>query len=159
MIVQRVLGGTLAGLGATLFMEYSSTWVYEHQSEQSRQREEQLRSEMPTTTLVRKTAALLGTELDDERAEQLGTISHYVFGAAGGPAALVLRRLGADPLQAGLGVASAMELFVDQGMNTALGLTAPPRAWPWQAHARGVGAHAVYGVALGLLLTAGADAS
>lgn len=52
-----------------------------------------------------------------------------------------------------------MELFVDQGMNTALGLTAPPRAWPWQAHARGVVAHAVYGLALGLLLAAGADAS
>lgn len=85
MIVHRVRGSTLAGLGATLFMEYSSTWVYEHQSEQSRQREEQLRSEMPTTTLVRKTAALLGTELDDERAEQFGTISHYAFGAAGGP--------------------------------------------------------------------------
>ncbi len=54
-------------------------------------------------------------------------------------------------------MATGMEVLVDQGMNTVLGLIAPPRTWPWQAHVRGVVAHAVYGVALGLLLAAGAE--
>lgn len=157
MTLRRMTGGALAGLAATLFMEHASTSFYNRQSAQSREREEQLRTEMPTTTLVRKTAALLGTELDDQRAETLGTLSHLTFGAAGGPAALLLRRLGLGPIGAGLAVATGMEVVIDQGMNTFLGLTAPPRAWPWQAHARGVVAHAVYGVSLGLLLAAGAE--
>lgn len=154
---QSLLGATLAGLGATLFMEYSSTWFYNRQSDESRQREEQLRKEMPTTTLVRKAAALVDTQLDDNQTERLGMITHYVFGAAGGPQAILLRRLGLSPLQAGLGVATTMEILVDEGMNTALGLTAPPQDWPWQAHARGFFAHAIYGAALGLLLAAGSD--
>ncbi|MCA1703341.1 MAG: DUF1440 domain-containing protein [Actinobacteria bacterium] len=157
MTIQRVLGSALAGLGATLFMEQTSTKFYEHQSEASRQSEERLRTEMPTTTLVRKAAGLVGTELDDERLEKLGMLSHYAFGAAGGPAAVLLTRLGLSPLRAGLAVAIAMEVVVDEGMNTVFGLTAPPREWPWQAHARGVAAHAVYGAALGLLLAAGSD--
>ncbi len=155
--MQKLIGSALAGLGATLFMEYASTWLYNHQSQQSRQREEDLRKEMPTTTLVRKAAGVVGTELDDARAEKLGMAVHYFFGAAGGPQALLLRRFGSRPLQAGLGVATAMELFVDEGLNTALKLTAPPQQWPWEAHARGFAAHAVYGTALGLLLAAGSD--
>lgn len=155
MPVPKLAGGLLAGLSATRFMERASTLMYARQDEQSRRREEQLRTEMPTTTLVRKTADLLGRELRDAHAEKLGTVSHYGFGAAGGPAAQLLRALGRSPLRASLGVGTAMEVIVDRGMNTALGLTAPPRAWPWQAHARGVAAHAVYGAALGLLLGAG----
>lgn len=86
---QRTIGSALAGLAATLFMEHASTWIYEHQSDQSRQREEQLRAEMPTTTLVRKLAAGLDSRLDDERAAKLGMLAHYGFGTAGGPAALL----------------------------------------------------------------------
>jgi hypothetical protein len=157
MTARRIAGSALAGLGATLFMEYASTAFYNRQSAPSREREELLRSEMPTTTLVRKTAKLIGEDLDDQRAEKLGAISHYAFGAAGGPAALMLHCRGAGPLGAGLAVATAMEVVVDQGMNTALRLTPPPNVWPWQAHARGVVAHAIYGVALGLLLAAGAE--
>lgn len=75
---------------------------------------------------------MLGRELGEAQAERLA-----------GASALHLRR------------PSSLEAIVDQGMNTALGLTAPPRAWPWQAHARGMAAHAVYGAALGLLLGSG----
>ena len=155
--MQKLIGSATAGLAATLFMEYASTWLYERQSEPSRQREDELRSEMPTTTLVRKAASLTGAALDDGRAQSLGMVAHYAFGAAGGPAALLLRHAGADPLKAGLAVAIGMTVAIDEGFNTALGLTAPPQAWPWQAHARGLAAHLVYGAALGLLLAAGSD--
>ena len=104
---------------------------------------------------MRKTAGVLGRELDDAHAGKLGMFSHHVFGAAGGPAAQLLHAAGSSPLKAGLRVATAMEVAVDHGMNTVLGLTAPPQALPWQAHVRGVAAHAVYGVAAGLLLAAG----
>ncbi len=153
------IGSALAELGATLFMEYASTWLYNRQSDTSRQREEQPRTEMPTTTLVRKTAALARLNFDDERAQKLGMLTHYGFGAAGGPAALLLTASGIGPLKASLSVATAMEVFVDQGMNTALRLTPHrPGNGPGRRTHVGVAAHAIYGAALGLLLAAGSDA-
>lgn len=38
--MQKLIGSATAGLAATLFMEYASTWLYERQSEPSRQRED-----------------------------------------------------------------------------------------------------------------------
>jgi uncharacterized membrane protein YagU involved in acid resistance len=38
-------------------------------------------------------------------------------------------------------------LAVDEAANTVLGLTPPPGEFPWEAHARGLGGHLVYGVA------------
>jgi hypothetical protein len=45
----------------------------------------------------------------------------------------------------------------DQVANTALGLTAPSWRFPVFPNVRGVAAHVVYGMALGLLLVAGAN--
>ncbi len=76
---------------------------------------------MPTTTLVRKTADLLGRELGDAQAEKLGAVSHYLFGAAGGPAAQLLAGSRRSPLRAGLGVGTAMEAIVRPGHEHRLG--------------------------------------
>jgi hypothetical protein len=40
----------------------------------------------------------------------------------------------------------ALFLVQDEGLNALLGLSGPPRRYPWQAHARGLVAHVVYGV-------------
>jgi len=48
-----------------------------------------------------------------------------------------------------------MEIVVDQLANTALGLAAPSWKFPAVTRLRAVAAHAVYGVALGLMLGAG----
>lgn len=157
MRTQPIIGSAVAGLGTTLLMEYASSWLYEREDEHARTREEQLRPGMPTTVLVRKAARLLGRELEEDRATKLGTWTHYAFGAAGGPTAKLLTARGIPPLKAGLAVATGMSVFADEGLNTLLGLTPPPKAFPWQAHARGCAAHAVYGIVLGLMLSAGAE--
>jgi hypothetical protein len=112
---------------------------------------------MPTTVLVRKDARLLGRELEEDRATKFGTWTHYAFGAAGGPAAKLLTARGIPALTASVAVAAGMSVFADEGLNTLLGLTPPPKAFPWQAHTRGFAAHAVYGIVLGLMLSAGAE--
>lgn len=153
--MKRLAGGLVAGLGATVLMEYASQWMYERQSEASREREERLRQEMPTTVLVRKVARAAGRQLGDEPAEKLGMATHYAFGAGGGPVAVALTSAGMAPLRAGLAVGAAMETVADQALNTALGLTPPPQAFPAVTHLRAVGAHVAYGLALGLMLEAG----
>lgn len=155
--MRRMLGGLVAGLSGTLLMEYASNFVWKRQGEQSRERENELRPEMPTSALARKLAGLTGAELSDDEAQRLGMVAHYGFGAAGGPAAVALTRLGVEPLKAGFAVAGAMELFVDQLANTVLGLTAPSWEFPATANVRGALAHVVYGAAVGLMLEAGTD--
>lgn len=81
--------------------------------------------------------------------------THYGFGAAGGPVVALLAGRGADPARPSLTVAAAMELGADQGVKRGPRLMAPTWLFPWQAQAWGVAAHVVYGLALGLLLTAG----
>lgn len=92
--MMRFAGGPVAGLSATLLMEYVSQALYDRQSVPSREREEELRAEMPTTTLVRKVARLTGAQLNDATAERLGTVTgptvtharavaaHIAYGAA-----------------------------------------------------------------------------
>lgn len=146
----------MAGLGATLLMEYVSSCLYARQAEETRAHEERLRPGLPTTVLVGKVADALG--IGDELVPKPGTILHYAFGAGGGPAAILARR-GVDPLLAGLAVAGAMELGADQapGRQRPPGLTAPLSEFPLVAHVRGVAGHVVYGLALGLMLAAGGD--
>jgi hypothetical protein len=155
--MRKILGAAVAGLGATLMMEYVSSFLYERHSQHTREREERLRTEMPTTVLARKLARLTGTELDDQTAQRLGMVLHYSFGASGGPAAQLLVRRGKHPIRAALIVASAMEITVDQAANTVLGLTAPTWRFPLITQARAIAAHGAYGLALGLMLDAGRD--
>jgi hypothetical protein len=130
-----LLTGLGAGYGATRVMEKASTFMYERQSEEARNREEELREEMPTTVLVRKVADWRGVKLEDEQADRLGTWLHYGFGAAGGPVAAILARTTAiRPLRAGLAVGTAMFVLVDEGANYVLGLTPPAPEWPAVTH-------------------------
>ncbi len=154
-LAKDLVWGSLAGYAATLVMERASTLLYERQSEPSRQREEQLRREMPTTTLVRRVTELWGAKLNDDRATEAGMWVHYAFGASGGPAAATLVRLGLDPLPAGLAVGIAMWVFVDEGANAVLGLTPAAPEFPLVTHARALAAHLVYGAVVGLLVAAG----
>ena len=147
--------GAAAGTVATVVMERTATWLYAHQNEASRAREEELRSAGPTTVLARKLAAAAGRELTEERAARLGSALHYGFGASGGVLAALAAQRAVPPLAAGLGVALGMSVLVDEGANYLLGLTPPPAAWPATAHVRGALAHVVYGLVLGAGLGAG----
>jgi hypothetical protein len=108
--------------------------------------------------LARKLTRVVGSDLDDEPASRRGAALHYGVGASGGgPVALALVQLGQGPLAAGLVVATAMAVVVDEGANTILGLTPPPSQGPFSTHLRGFAAHLVYGAALGLLSSVGRD--
>ena len=127
------------------------------QAPATREREDALGTETPTTVLARKLTRVVGSDLDDEPASRRGAALHYGVGASGGPVALALVQLGQGPRAAGLGVATAMAVVVDEGANTILGLTPPPSQVPFSTHLRGFAAHLVYGAALGLLSSVGRD--
>jgi hypothetical protein len=45
-----------------------------------------------------------------------------------------------------------MSLLQNEGLNTLLGTGAPSGCYPWQTHARGAAAHALFGLATASLL-------
>jgi len=127
MSAQAIIASAVAGLRATLLMERASSWLYEREGEQARGRKEHLRSEMPTSVLVRVAAGRLGRQLSGPQVQALGMVVHYAFGASGGPAARLLTHVGVPPLRAGLSVGAAMSVLVGELANALLGLSAPPK--------------------------------
>jgi hypothetical protein len=155
--MRRLLGGMLVGLSSTLIMEYAASFLYERESDDVRHKEERGRKDdMPTITLVRKLATVLGHPVDDKTAERLGTVAHFAFGSGGGPLMVMLTRSGIDPVKAGLAVGMGMWVLIDEGLNPVAGLTAGPGAFSPVTHLRAAAAHAAYGLSGGLLLAAGA---
>jgi hypothetical protein len=142
--------GSASGLGATLTMEYASSWLYGHvESEDARRREEELREAMPTVVMARKANAAFGQPLSANALEKLGTWLHFGFGTAWGPVYAALRsETTIPPLALGAALGSFVSLVFDEGLTPAAGLSPPNRAFPWQTHVRGYLAHLLYGIML-----------
>lgn len=84
-----------------------------------------------------------------------GILLRYLFGI--GPAVLHAGLRGRDRRHASdRGVLYGLAILVvwDQTLSVALGMAGPPRAYPWQAHARGLIGHLSPGVAPHVALTA-----
>lgn len=148
-IAAQIGAGLVGGYIGTKVMEPVGERLYELESESDRKREDEVRPGSPYTIAARKTAAILGITLADERAERIGMLFHYGLGAGGGVLYAVLRRTtGMHPLSAGLLTGAAISLVFDEGLTPALGFSAPNDQYPLVTHARGFAAHLVYGLSL-----------
>ncbi len=107
----------------------------------------------PAHVLANRIARKVGRRLDPPQPHPLGIALHYSFGIVPTMAYAALRhRVPAVAAGGGTLFGLAATLVEDEGMNPALGLAAPPGAYPWQDHARSVVAHLVLGaVAEGVL--------
>lgn len=146
--------GAIAGAAATWLMNQATTWMYEREDEQAKQREKAARGDRSAyETAAERAAGAAGVELPEEQRGQAGSAIHWATGIAGGAAYAVLRRRWpSTAAAAGLPFGAGFFLLVDELMNPLLGLTPGPQAFPWQAHARGLGGHLVFGAANELVL-------
>lgn len=144
--------GAAAGYGAGTAMDQATTWFMEGQSDASKRREQELAPGGAPSSMARKLAGAVGVRLGDEQAGRLGGVIHRSLGPAYGMAAAALVRRGAQPLQAGILAAAAGFVLVDEGTNSVLRITPPPRAYPAATHLRGVAGHLTFGLALAAML-------
>jgi len=143
-----LIKGALAGAAATWVMERVTSYLYEHENPAARQREDGARQgKHAFAVAAEKTTNLTGIGLSEEQRQRLGMAYHWGLGLGAGAIYAALRRR-VGWLDWGQGTAFGFLFFVlvDEAMNAALGLTPPPRAFPWQAHARGLAGHVVYGI-------------
>lgn len=144
-----LLKGVVAGLAATWVMGKVTSYFYENESEQARDAEDEARGNKTAYGVAaEKTARLVGREIDEEQRKQAGSAIHWVLGAGSGAAYGAMRhRVPAADFGNGLLFGIAFWALIDEGANTALGLTPGPTAFPWQTHARGLAGHLVFGIA------------
>lgn len=146
--------GAVAGLAATWVMGKATSFLYEHEDPAAREREDNARGgKTAYAVAAQKTAALAHRELSEDQEKTYGSAIHWGLGLGAGAAYGALRSR-MPLLSAGQGTAFgvAFWLLVDEGANTALRLTPGPTAFPWQAHARGLAGHIVFGVVADTML-------
>lgn len=138
--------GAAAGAAATWLMDQATTALYEREPRPVQERENAARGGRTAyETAAERGAKWLGVDFDDDQRKQIGSAIHWAIGISSGALYGALRR--ALPMKYGSGLAygAAFWLAVDEAANTLLGLTPPPRQFPWQAHARGLAGHLVLG--------------
>jgi len=166
---RNVLGdlalGAAAGAVGTWIMGQATTYLYEHENKEARQREDQARDGRTAyETAAEKFASLACQPLSDDERKKLGSAIHWSIGIGSVALYALLRRrltgrgLGKN-LAAGALFGTAVWLLLDEVGNVALGLTPKPSAFPWQAHARGLAGHLVLGLAAEGVLQAAESAA
>lgn len=155
-IASDVLKGAIAGAAATWIMNQATTVMYERESEEARDRENQARGGMTAYARAsQRIAHAAGVQLTDSQSSAAGTVLHWSTGIGAAIAyAAARRRWPAVARAGGLPFGVGFFLAIDEGLNTALGITPPPGAFPWQAHARGAAGHVVFGLVTHGLLAA-----
>lgn len=142
-----LLKGAVAGAAATYVMNSATTWMYARESDATRQREEEARGgQSAYVTAADRLARIAGYQLSDEAKGRGGTAIHWTTGISAGIKYAVFRRYW-PKITAGYGLPYGIAFFLimDELMTPVLGLTPGPTAFPWQAHARGLGGHLAFG--------------
>jgi hypothetical protein len=146
----------VAGYGAAKVMGKATTFMYEQQTDEAKQQEEEASYGVAYDVAAKKTAALAGKELSEEQASKAGMAIHYALALGWVPVYMVARRrFGMTPFGAGMAAGLSMEVLVDEIGNPLLGFTPPPQKYPLVSHLRGLAGHLVYGLAVAAIVEAG----
>lgn len=147
-VLRDVVKGAVAGAVAVWAMDRVGWWMWNRENQGDLMREEAARVEGmdPAHVVANRLARAAGTELSPPQPHPAGIAVHYAIGMVPAMLYAPLRRQ-IPALSAGRGLVYGLGLFlaVDEGAVPLLGLGSGPRAYPWQAHARGLATHLVLG--------------
>jgi hypothetical protein len=144
----EIVKGAVAGAAGTWAMNRTTTWLYERESPEARERENDARGgQSAYATAAESLAARAGVELAESQKSTAASGIHWLTGLFAGTTYAALRRSWPE-VAAGAGTlyGGGFFLVMDELMNPALGLTPGPRRFPWQTHARGLAGHLVFGI-------------
>lgn len=156
-LVTDMLKGAVAGAAAVWVMDRLDWFSYAHEDPEARRRTRRVRPRGmdPAHVAVNEAAEMAGAELSPSQPHPAGIALHYGLGV--GPGALyAAMRDRMEGLGRARGPLYGLGLFVmqDEAINAVTGLSARPGKYPWQAHARGLAAHLVYGLVIDCVLDA-----
>lgn len=143
--------GIVAGVVATAALVATREALWRMESEALRAHEMSLREGVEATGFqkpVHAVADKYGILLDKEEEQRVAQALAWGAGVAAVTAYAFARdRWPATRAGHGLAFGLAAWAIEDETLMPLAGMARPPQDYPWQAHARGLGAHAAYGVA------------
>ena len=144
----EILKGAVAGAVATLALDQVTSWMYKREPQSARRQEDQARhGRTAYESAAERVAGLLGRRLSADERRRLGTVIHWALGVGAGIAYGAFGRRVPKLSRGGGGAfGTAFWAAVDEGLLTLTGLTPPPKAFPWETHARGLAGHLAYGI-------------
>ncbi|HUH12794.1 MAG TPA: DUF1440 domain-containing protein [Longimicrobiales bacterium] len=147
-IAADLVKGAIAGAVATYAMDALTRFLYEHESEEAREEEEEARGGATAYEVAAERGAeAVGAELTKKQRRRAGTGLHWGLGVGAGAVYGVIRtRVPFVGEAEGVGFGSTFFLLIDEGVVPLLGLTPGPAAFPWQTHVRGLAGHVVFGM-------------
>jgi short-subunit dehydrogenase len=153
----KALLGLAAGAVGVWALDRADWFMWRRESLDSRWQTIRVRPKHlpPAETLVTTAEERTGRTLSPGSRAAASQAVHYSLGMM--PAlgyALLRDRLPGQGAARGALFGAGMFLAQDEVLNTVTGLGAKPQDYPWQAHARGLVAHTIYGVATELALNA-----
>jgi uncharacterized membrane protein YagU involved in acid resistance len=154
-MVFRIVAGLAAGALGVWALDRVDWFMWNREDPRARARTTAVRpdGEPPAQVLVSKAEDAAGKRLEPAAHEAASQVVHYAIGM--GPAigyALLRDRLPVTGVARGALYGAGLFLAQDEALNTVTGLGAKPQDYPWQAHARGIVAHTVYGIVTELAL-------
>lgn len=141
--------GAAAGAAATWAMGRVTSFMWQHETPASRRKYDEVTGgEYVPDRAAKKTEAWLGLEPNERRERALAEWLHWGVGLGAGIGYALLRRAVPEAAR-GQGLLFGLVFWVlfDELATVASGLARPPRAYPWQAHARGLAGHLAFGLA------------
>lgn len=144
-----VTRGASAGAVGVWAMDVVTWWMYRRQDPTALQREKQTRVFGKDTAhaAARRLARLVRSDAARDEPNAVGIAIHYALGMVPGAAYARLRQ--AQPwLRTGRGALFGLALTIlnDEIAGRLLGIMGRQRAYPWQAHLRGLVGHLVLGM-------------
>ncbi|MFC4174610.1 hypothetical protein ACFOYU_21575 [Microvirga sp. GCM10011540] len=154
-LTTELASGAMAGAAAVWVMDRAD-WLmvaYEDPAAWSRTKEVRPNHKDPAHNMAGMAAKAVGAEPPPEP-HPAGLAIHYALGM--GPAAVystLREHVPGGVVGRGALLGLGMFLIEDEVLNPVLGTAAPPQRYPWQAHARSVVAHLVFGIATEAMLS------
>jgi len=148
LVFGDLVRGGLAGAAGTWVMDQVTTAMASAQSADITAQEEraQPNGQSSIANLVDRVASATATELSDEQKSRVSQVVHYGLGVVPGAIFGVLRRrLPLVGAAGGLFYGFLVWALNDEYLNTQLGLSAAPDAYPPETHWRGLVGHLVLG--------------
>lgn len=150
-LTNNLIKGAVAGAAAVWVMDRVDWYLYSRGSAKTLAKTIEARPAGmdPAHLAVRRVSQAFGRNVPIAQPNIAGVSVHYSFGIV--PGALYSAVQPRMPrIGTGRGLLYGLGLFLahDEGINTVCGLAGRPGDYPWQAHARGLISHLVYGLTL-----------
>ncbi len=131
-------------------MDQVTTAIQKSQPKDTQEREEAARGgKTAYENAAEKAANAVGREMSEETRKVVGQSIHWSLAVSSGAVYGLLRnQLRSFGIGSGIAYGAAVWLLLDEAALTALGITPPPQAFPWQTHARGLAGHLVFGAVI-----------